>query len=262
MHTITLHIPTRSGKTREKHYHIPEKVEEITRRQWRMIARAVDLYPDPVDQKMVIFAKLAKIKKPSLFQGQHIIHAINLLGFLDDAELRIKTPLIKGAGLFRAPRKRLNGFSGWQMALCDTILQAVEHKKEASNDLLTDFCMANTTLFGLSWSDFAADFIAKPYFKHLVTRSTKLALFIQYRSMRRIFPELYENAFSTEGPDSKFPSLGWDGTMVRLAGDKFGTPEKVKRTPAHQLFIYLEDCKRDEIRQEVNASFSKIKANK
>lgn len=260
MNTITLEIPTRRGRTKTRHFALPASIEEVTAKQWRMIARVVDKFENHIDQKLIILRKLTKIKNPDILQGEHIVAAANLLSFLDDADLIIRKPIITRVGLFRTPRKRLNGFTGWQMALCDTILQSLETKKEVSNDLLADFCAANTTLIGFGWSDFVADHIAIPYFRHFVRRRTKLAILMQYRAMRRVFPELYENAFTSDGGDNKFPSLGWDGTIVRLAGDKFGQPDKVKRTEAHQLFIYLEETKRDEIRQELNAAFSRTKS--
>ena len=259
MNTITLEIPTKRGGTKTRTYHLPSSIEEVTARQWCIIADVVDKHEDHVDQKLIILRKLAKIKNPNVLQGQHIIAAANLLSFLDDADLVIKQPILRRAGLFRAPKKRLNKFTGWQMALCDTILIALEGQKKVSDDLLTDFCAANTTLLYFGWSNFIADHIAIPYFKHLVRRRTKLAMLMQYRATRRVFPQIYENAFSTDEGDNKFPSLGWDSTIVRLAGDKFGTPESVKRTEAHQLFIYLEDSKRDEIRQRHAATFQKIR---
>jgi len=259
MNTITLEIPTKRGGIKIRTYHLPSSIEEVTARQWRIIADVVDKYEDHVDQKLIILRKLAKIKNPNVLQGQHIIEAAKLLSFLDDADLVIKTPIMRRAGIFRAPRKRLNGFTGWQMALCDTILLALEGQKKVDDELLTDFCAANTTLRFFGWSNFIADYIAIPYFKHLVRRRTKVALLMQYRAARRVFPQIYENAFSTEEGDDKFPSLGWDSTIVRLAGDKFGTPESVKRTEAHQLFIYLEDSKREEIRQGHAAAFQKIR---
>ncbi len=249
MHTITAKIssPKRTIKTYE--WSIPSSTQELTAKNLRQIARIVSQPSgDPIEQKMEALIRIGRITRPDLLNGAQVMQLLALLDFLDDANIKMDKPIIKWIGIFKAPRRLLQKFSGNQMALCDTILQAIQQQNDTPSALLADFCAANTTLLGGMWRNFIAEYLAKPFFRYFVRRSTKLALLIQYRAMRRIFPEKYENAFSNDGTAERFPSLGWPGTFVKLAGDKFGNPKMVKQTPAHDLFTYLEQVRRDEIR--------------
>lgn len=248
MNTIKINIAEGQKVLKEYTYTLPSSPDELTPKQFRMIARVISSPGDSLEKKMEILMRLAKITRPDLFDPDMVIEALKLLDFLDDNEIQLKEPIIKWIFPFKAPKRRMIGFTGGQMALCDTILNVIEGQETIPTQLLNDFCAANTTLFKLPWSNFIAEYIAKPFFKYLVRRKTKLALIIQYRAMRRIFPQSYENAFDSNPTYERFPSLGWSGTIVRLAGDKFGTPAQVRRTPAHELFTCLEQARRDEIR--------------
>lgn len=250
MHTITAEISTPKRTLRTYKWTLPSSVEELKPKHLRRIAFVMAQKGDALELKMHVLMVLARISRPDLLNGQHVTEALKLLDFLDDATVFIEKPIIKRVFIFKTPRRRLLGFTGNQMALCDTILQAIQSKEEIPSKLLAELCAANTTLMGLPWSNRIADYIAIPFFRYFVRRSTKLAILIQYRAMRRIFPKMYENAFSNDGTAERFPSLGWPGTFVRLAGDKFGTPAKVRQTTAHELFTYLEQNRRDEIRME------------
>lgn len=247
MNTITLEIETKR-RTRRIEYSIPSTPAELSAKQLRMIAQVITKDADPTEKQMEILMRLGRITRPDVIQGEHILECMKLLDFLDDTTFELAAPIIKWVGPFKSPKKKMARFTGGQMALCDTILQAIQSQDSAPDKLLTDFCAANFTLMGIPWRDSIANWVAIPFFKHFVRRSTKLAIVLQYRAMRRIFSTKYENAFQSSNTFERFPSLGWDGTIVRLAGDKFGTPERVRRTPAHELFTYLEQNKRDEIR--------------
>jgi hypothetical protein len=250
MNTITATI-SKGEKTRRTYtWKIPESIQEITPRHLRIIARIVSKKGDAMEHKMEALIRLSRMKRADLLDAHHVSEILPLLDFLDDQTIEMENPIIKWIGPFRAPRRRMMDFSGNQMALCDSILQLIQPSEEIPPKLLAELCAANTTLLGMPWSNSIAHALAIPFFRYLVRRSTKLALIIQYRAMRRIFPKKYENAFANDGTAERFPSLGWPGTFVKLAGDKFGTPKKVKRTAAHELFTYLEQARRDEIRME------------
>jgi len=256
MNTIRLEIKKGNRIRRKYQWQIPASVDEITGKHLAIIADVLDQPGEPMDHRMEILIRLGKITRPDLMNGEHVMASLPLLDFLDDQDFIMERAKIRRIGPFIAPKKRMKNFTGGQMALCDTILQAIEimgqddEKKQIPNKILADFCAANCTLIGFSWSNFIADHLAIPFFRYLVPRRKKLAMLIQYRAMRRIFPKQYPNAFNDDGIRERFPSMGWAGTIVRLAGEKFGRPNSVRKTPAHDLFRYLEQAKRDEIRAE------------
>jgi hypothetical protein len=250
MHSLTATITTPKRTLRTYTWSLPESVEELTPRQLRKIARILAQNGHPLDQKMQVLIALGKITRPDILNGEHVNEALKLLDFLDDTEIFIEIPIIKRIGLFFTPKRRMLAFTGDQMSLCDTILAHLDQSTDIPAKTLAEFCAANCTLLRLPWSNRVAHLLTIPFFRYFVRKHTKLALLIQYRAMRRIFPKRYPNAFSGGGTAERFPSLGWPGTFVRLAGDKFGTPTKVKATSAHDLFTYLEQVRRDEIRLE------------
>lgn len=217
---------------------LPESWQELTPKQWAGLAEASTSAALELTWRRLAL-RVFGVPPGALarLSGDQIERLVELSGITPTptpgAAWHIRRLLWKG------PKEGLQGLSALRFGLAD------HHARKALNpdtlekekaEALRVFWACLFTPLALPWTPATGK--AYQAFARLVPYRWKLAAAFNFLAVSSWFAQTFPGAHTSKS--SKGPNFGWPGAFVALAGEKFGTPREVHRTPIMDVFIHME----------------------
>lgn len=134
---------------------------------------------------------------------------------------------------FKAPKVALSNLLFMQFALADESLSMITEANSKKMARRVFAALYAPVFFG--WSSLSADLALKLSF---LIRPKKLLRIVEaYRSQSSWLRLKYKHSF---GGKSSSGGFGYQGMVVSIAGDKFGSVDKARMQKLHDVFIHIE----------------------
>lgn len=166
--------------------------------------------------------------------SDHVIHLSPLFEFLSDTYVNEKS-LIPKVAFLRGPQTRLKNISIEQLSFIDSFALAFHTEKEEK--YLDLFFIA---AYRFPFIGFTPWFLSHKWLYFWVSRKTKLAALTNYLGLRANLVRSHPNTFEGGDENDGLENFGWVGTILHLAGDKFGTFNNAKKVPVPEAFTLFE----------------------
>ena len=235
MNTLTLEIVVNDNlETRE--FSFPESFAEFTAKDVRALVRRIE--ESKTDE--LWYVKL--IRDLVQFEDKDVVEVDDeqfdglqpYFEYLKGQYINEKSPMEK-IGILRGPAFKLKNYSIEQLSYVDSYSQAYMETNDAAH--LEDFFAHAYSIWPFDWSPKNENL---KWLYKLVTKQTKLAALRNYNGLRGELVQSHPHTFEGGEEDSEMAQFAWTGTLINLAGPKFGPFEQSRKTKVPEAFTLFE----------------------
>lgn len=224
------------GIDREINLQLPESFEEFTPYHLETFSKAINSKNVNENWYNCLIRDLCRMNKAAVnaLDGEQVQAISPLLEYLKESYTNPKS-LFPKIGIFRGPANLLKNFTIERLSYTDSY--AMAYQSSPSKEHLNLFFASAYRPFFLPWSK---HLLSWKWLYKLVSHQKKQTALTNYFGLRSNLVTTHPTTFEGGEENTGIEQFGWTGTILNLAGDKFGTYKNAKKVRVPDAFALFE----------------------